>query len=72
MRPPPPRSPTKVGLSRRELEWTARELVRDFPSDQQKLANAIVDTMITLITKNNAAVAQAIGAAKSDGEEAEG
>lgn len=52
--PPPPRNAKKKkGMSRRDLEWHARDLVRGFSSDHQALAKAVADMVVAMIHKNN-------------------
>ena len=46
------------GLSRRELEREAKWLMRSVPRDPDKLAELLVNVVITLIDKNNKAIAE--------------
>jgi len=50
----------QLGLSRRELEREARWILRRVPNDPDKAAKYIVDIMIDLIDKNNAAIAESL------------
>lgn len=52
----------KIGLSRRELEWTVQGMLRQAPADPAALARHIADMLVTLMEKNNAAIARALGA----------
>jgi len=50
----------KVGLSRRELEWAVQGMLRQAPADPAGLARHLAELVMTLIEKNNAAIARAI------------
>jgi hypothetical protein len=56
------RDAKKIGLSRRELEWTVQGMLRQAPADPAALARLIADMMVTLMERNNAAIARALGA----------
>ncbi len=47
-----------TGLSRRQLEYHLQWMLRQQPSDPRKLAEFLGGVMITLIEKNNEAIAQ--------------
>jgi hypothetical protein len=49
--------PESLGLGRRELEREARWMLRGLPEDPDALPAALVDVMISLIERNNAALA---------------
>ncbi len=51
---------TGYGLSRRQLEYHLRWLLRRQPSDPAKLPEFIGDVVVTLIEKNNEALARRI------------
>jgi hypothetical protein len=51
--PAPSRNAKKKGMSRRDLEWHARDLVRGLPSDHQALAKAVAEMIVAMIHKNN-------------------
>jgi len=51
-----------VGLSRRELERELAWLLRHVPADPAQLVRLIGQVVVTLIDKNNAALAQRIDA----------
>ena len=53
-------APTQVGLSRRQLEQEMKWLLRRVPGDKA-MAKALSDAFITLITKNNQALAASLG-----------
>ena len=48
----------EVGLSRRELEREAQWMMRSLPADPARLARLLEQVVITLICKNNAALAK--------------
>jgi hypothetical protein len=50
----------KIGLSRREMEWAVQGALRHAPGDPGALARHLVELMMTLIEKNNAAIAGAL------------
>ncbi len=56
-----------VGLSRRELEREMEWLMRHLPSDPAQLAKLLGRVLITLIDKNNAALASRVEA-QDDGK----
>lgn len=47
-----------VGLTRRELEREVQWLMRQVPGDPSQLAKLITQVVVTLIDKNNAALAR--------------
>lgn len=51
---------TGVGLSRSELKYEANWIMRQAPRDQDKMQDFLVDVLVSLIAKNNAAVASAL------------
>ena len=48
----------QIGLSRRELERECRWLMRHMPGDPAQLVKMFTDLVVTLIDKNNAAIAR--------------
>lgn len=48
----------EVGLTRRELEREAQWLMRHVPAEPARLAKLLEQVVITLIEKNNAALAK--------------
>lgn len=52
----------QVGLSRRELERELNWLLRTLPADPEKLAKLLGQVLVTLIDKNNAAIAKSVSA----------
>lgn len=56
-----------VGLSRRQLEREMQWLLRTLPADPMQLARLLGQVVITLIDKNNAALAERIEA-QDDGK----
>jgi hypothetical protein len=55
-----------VGLSRRDMEWMVTSMIRRVPTDPAELTKLISDVVITLIEKNNAAIARSL---EADGDE---
>jgi hypothetical protein len=51
-------SDENYGLSRRKLEYHLRWLLRKTPQDAKKLPEFLGEVMITLIDKNNTALAK--------------
>jgi hypothetical protein len=49
-----------VGLTRRELEREAQWLMRHLPTDPAQLTRLMTQLVVTLIEKNNAALARRI------------
>jgi hypothetical protein len=52
--------PKPVGMSKRDLEWAVASMTRQLPSNPADLAKALTDVIVTLIDKNNQAIAQAL------------
>lgn len=50
--------PAAHGLSRRQLEYELRWLMNQAPTDPARLADFLGRCMVTLIDKNNAALAR--------------
>ncbi len=50
----------QIGLSRRELEWAIAGMTRQLPRDPAELAKALTEVMVSLIEKNNQAIARAL------------
>jgi hypothetical protein len=50
----------EVGLSRRELEREMQWLMRTMPADPAQLARLLGQVVVTLIDKNNAALAKRV------------
>ena len=50
----------QFGLSRRDLEYHLRWMMRRAPSDPSKMTEFIGQVVVTLIEKNNAAIAKAL------------
>lgn len=50
--------PHVLGLTRRELERECAWLMRRVPADPEGLAKLITQVIVTLIDKNNAAIAK--------------
>ena len=50
----------QVGLSKRDLEWAVAGAMRQLPHDPAELAKALTDLLVTLIDKNNQAIARAL------------
>jgi hypothetical protein len=48
------------GMSRREMEAELRWMLRHVPSEPGALVRLLADAVVTLIEKNNAAVARAL------------
>lgn len=57
---PPPPVHGHVGLSRRELERELEWLFKRLPDDPRALVKLIGQAVVTLIEKNNAAIAQSL------------
>ncbi len=51
---------SKFGLSRRELEYEVRWMLRRVPQDPEKLAQRFSEILVALIDKNNAAIAKSM------------
>ncbi len=51
---------SQLGLSRRDLEYHLRWMMRRMPSDPSKMAEFIGQVVVTLIEKNNAAIAKSL------------
>jgi hypothetical protein len=51
-------TPVECGLSRRELEYQLRWMLRRLPSDPDKVPEFLGEVVVTLIEKNNAAIAR--------------
>jgi hypothetical protein len=49
-----------LGMSRRELEWAVNGMTRHLPSDPAALTKMLCDVVVTLIEKNNAAIAKSL------------
>jgi hypothetical protein len=49
-----------VGLTRRELEREAQWIMRNLPADPRQLAKLMTQVLVTLIDKNNAALAKRV------------
>jgi hypothetical protein len=52
--------PDHVGLTRRELERELAWMMRRFPDNPRELANLLMQSLVALIDKNNAAIARAL------------
>ena len=50
--------PHQIGLSKRELERECAWLMRHVPHDPEALAKLFAQIVVTLIDKNNAAIAK--------------
>ena len=50
----------QFGLSRRDLEYHLRWMMRRMPQDPAKLPDFIGQIVVTLIEKNNAAIAKCL------------
>lgn len=61
-----------MGMSRRELEWAVAGMTRQLPSDPTALTKLLCDVVVTLIEKNNAALAKSLAAQDPPGDEREG
>jgi hypothetical protein len=58
---------TGYGLSKRQLEYQLQWMMRQAPSDPAKMADFLGKCVITLIDKNNAALAKsAVDAGRTD------
>jgi hypothetical protein len=57
----------KVGLSRRDMEWIVEGVLRSAPKDPALMTRALCDLVMTLIEKNNDAIAKSMH--KAAGEE---
>ena len=53
-------SKKQLGMSRRELEWAVMSMTRNLPSDPTALTRLLCDVVVTLIEKNNAAIAKSL------------
>ncbi|MBP8810341.1 MAG: hypothetical protein KBG48_22950 [Kofleriaceae bacterium] len=56
----------QVGLSRRKLEDELRWMLRHPPADSAALIKLLGQVIVTLIDKNNAAIAASLGAGDDD------
>lgn len=54
--------PHQFGLSRREIEKECAWLMRSVPADPQQLVKLLTQVVVTLIDKNNAAIAKHLAA----------
>lgn len=52
--------PDRIGLSRRELERELQWILRSPPSDPQALVRLFTEAVVTLLDKNNAAIARSL------------
>ncbi len=59
-------SQSSLGLSRRELEYELRWMLRRLPDDRDELVKLLTSAMVTLIEKNNAAIAAQLAADDAD------
>jgi len=50
----------RIGLSRRELERELQWILRNPPSEPQALVKLFTEAVVTLLDKNNAAIASAL------------
>jgi hypothetical protein len=57
----------QVGLSRRDLEWIVASMTRRAPSDPAEMTKLVCDVMVTLIEKNNLALAKALERDEGEG-----
>lgn len=55
-----PTDPDRIGMSRRELEKELQWILRSPPTDPQALVKLFTEAVITLVDKNNAAIARAL------------
>lgn len=58
----------KLGLSRRDMEWTVQGMLQKVPSDPAALAKHLADIVMTLIEKNNAAIEKHLAERRADEE----
>ncbi|MCB9947534.1 MAG: hypothetical protein H6842_06880 [Rhodospirillaceae bacterium] len=55
------RDVSQLGLSRRDLEYHLRWMLRRMPKDPAKMPEFVGQIVVTLIEKNNAAIAKSLG-----------
>jgi hypothetical protein len=62
--------PVAVGLSRSDLEYELKWLLRKMPADPERALDFLTGVIVTLIDKNNAALARHLAAhsERADGE----
>ncbi|RKH07821.1 hypothetical protein D7Y13_29320 [Corallococcus praedator] len=65
MAPPPVHG--QVGLTRRELERELAWMLRTVPEDPRELIKLFTQTMVTLIDKNNDAIARSLALREASG-----
>ena len=56
----------QIGLTRRDLEWIVQGMARTVPRNPAEAQRITLDIVMTLLEKNNAAIARALEA-DSDG-----
>ena len=59
-----------VGLDRSDLQYEVKWLMRKMPSDPARAMDFLTDVIVTMIDKNNAAIARHL--AERDGDDTEG
>jgi hypothetical protein len=63
---------TRAGLTKAELEYEVRWLLRKLPADPAKLPTFLGDLVVALIDKNNAALAETVGGAARHDDDPDG
>ncbi|RYZ43950.1 MAG: hypothetical protein EOO71_01535 [Myxococcaceae bacterium] len=66
MAPPPVHG--QVGLTRRELERELAWMLRTVPEDPKELVKLFTQTMVTLLDKNNDAIARGLAQREASGD----
>lgn len=59
----------KVGLSRREMEWLVQGMMHRVPGDPTAMVKHVLDAVMTLIEKNNAAIEKRLSERAHDEEQ---
>jgi hypothetical protein len=62
--------PDKIGLSRREMEWTLQGILRNAPADPQALVRLLSEAIMAIVEQNNAALARVVRPQSHDEREA--
>ncbi|CAM4319876.1 hypothetical protein G4177_11680 [Corallococcus sp. ZKHCc1 1396] len=65
MAPPPVHG--QVGLTRRELERELAWMLRSVPDDPRELVKLFTQTMVSLLDKNNEAIARSLAQREASG-----
>lgn len=70
MAPPPVQG--QVGLTRRELERELAWMLRSIPEDPREFIKLLSQTVVTLMDKNNDAIARSLAQRESSGARGNG